>query len=142
MIPGRIIRINDKVILKLWPRLEGQVIKSTPLFSLKLKPMTVSPYYPNLHPNELEPAMQQVVITISPLAKATKDDEEDYQDDEDDEEDNLSTSCDSSEDQDDSSWECPHPTRDLPCSEAGSEDIKDSDYSTTAEVGRMRTRED
>lgn len=96
--------------------------------------------------------MQQVVITISPLAKATKDDEEcyqqdaddqeDYQNDEDDEEDNLSTSCDSSEDQDDSSWECPHPTRDLPCSEAGSEDIKDSDYSTTAEVGRKRKRED
>lgn len=159
MIPGRVIRISDKVTLRLWPILEGQVIRSTPFFSLKLKPMTVSPYYPNLHPSELAPAIQQVVITIPPLPKATKDDQEGYQqgdddddqedhqdhdeeddeedveeddeedveeddeedveeDDNDDEEDVVNIGSNSSEDQDDNSSECPHPTGDL-------EDIKD-----------------
>lgn len=46
--------------------------------------MTVSPYYPLLHPSELEFPIQQVVIMIPPLPKANdnvKDNQDDYQED-------------------------------------------------------------
>ncbi|KAG2349684.1 hypothetical protein BDR05DRAFT_246924 [Suillus weaverae] len=71
MIPGKIIRINDKVTFKLWPKLEGKVIKTTSSYSMKLKPTTVSPYYPHPHPNQLEPDLPEVVITMFPLPKPT-----------------------------------------------------------------------
>ncbi|KAG2078115.1 hypothetical protein BDR04DRAFT_1087839 [Suillus decipiens] len=82
VIPGRIIQISDKVTLKLWPRLQGEIVTSASGISMKLKPMTVSPYYPLLHPSELEFLIQQVVIRIPPLPKANddvKDKQDDYQ---------------------------------------------------------------
>lgn len=96
MIPGKIIRINDKVTFKLWPRLEAQDLKVTPRYSIKVKPMTVSPHYPNSHPDQLvmDMPVQQVVITIQPFPRAT---DVECQDDEEDSEDSLSTSSHASE---------------------------------------------
>ncbi|KAG2141755.1 uncharacterized protein EDB93DRAFT_623349 [Suillus bovinus] len=82
MIPGKVIRINDKVTLKLWPRLEGKVLRITPTYSIEVKPMTVSPHYPKFYPDQLVANVQEVVIIKHPFPEANDVVQEDQEDDE------------------------------------------------------------